>query len=57
MLPARPTSGAVSVVTGSPQQTADQLRERRERLGISYVVVPEELVDAFTPVPRILSRE
>ena len=50
-------SGAVSVVTGSPQQMADQLRERRERLGISYFVVSEELMDAFTPVLRILSAE
>jgi hypothetical protein len=36
---------------------ADQLRERRERLGISYLVVSEELMDAFTPVLRILSGE
>ncbi len=50
-------SGAVSVVTGSPQQMADQLRDRRERLGISYFVVSEELMDAFTPVLRILSGE
>ncbi|MFC8799266.1 TIGR03621 family F420-dependent LLM class oxidoreductase [Promicromonospora sp. NPDC057138] len=50
-------AGAVSVVTGSPQEMADQLRERRERLGISYVVVGEELVEAFTPVLRILSGE
>lgn len=50
-------SGALSVVSGSPQDMADQLRDRRERLGISYLVVSEELVDAFTPVLRILSGE
>lgn len=50
-------SGALSVVTGSPQDMADQLRDRRERLGISYLVVSEELVDAFTPVLRILAGE
>ncbi|MFI2364248.1 TIGR03621 family F420-dependent LLM class oxidoreductase [Promicromonospora sp. NPDC019610] len=50
-------SGAVSVVSGSPQDMADQLRDRRERLGISYLVVSEELVDAFTPVLRILAGE
>ncbi|GAA2231888.1 LLM class F420-dependent oxidoreductase [Promicromonospora sukumoe] len=49
--------GAVSVVSGSPQEMADQLRERRERLGVSYFVVSEELVDAFTPVLRLLSGE
>lgn len=50
-------SGAVSVVSGSPQDMADQLRDRRKRLGISYLVVSEELVDAFTPVLRILAGE
>ncbi|MFD6445795.1 TIGR03621 family F420-dependent LLM class oxidoreductase [Promicromonospora sp. NPDC060204] len=50
-------SGALSVVTGLPQDMADQLRDRRERLGISYLVVSEELVDAFTPVLRILAGE
>jgi hypothetical protein len=50
-------SGAVSVVTGSPHEMADQLRERRQRLGVSYFVVAEELVGAFTPALRILSGE
>ncbi|WP_423464627.1 LLM class flavin-dependent oxidoreductase [Promicromonospora sp. MS192] len=50
-------SGAVSVVTGSPARMADQLRERRERLGISYVVVGQELMEAFDPVRQILAGE
>lgn len=48
-------AGAVSVLTGTPHAMADQLLERRERLGISYYVVAQELVEAFTPVLRLLS--
>jgi len=47
-------TAAVSVVTGSPEQIADQLRERRERFGINYVVVGDELMDAFAPVVNLL---
>lgn len=50
-------AGAISVVTGSPEQIADQLRERRERLGINYVVVGDELMDAFAPVVKLLADE
>jgi probable F420-dependent oxidoreductase len=35
---------------GSPAQIADDLRLRRERFGISYVVVPEMFADPFAPV-------
>lgn len=48
-------AGAISVVTGSPDQIAEQLRDRRERLGINYVVVGDELMDAFAPVLRLLA--
>lgn len=48
-------AGAISVVTGSPEQIADQLRQRRERLGINYVVVGDELMDAFAPVVALLA--
>ncbi len=47
--------GAVGVVSGSPAEMADQLRERRERLGISYLLVGDELMDAFAPVVGILA--
>ena len=46
---------AISVVTGSPEQIADQLRDRRQRLGINYVVAGDELMDAFAPVVRLLA--
>ena len=48
-------AGAVSVVTGTPSDMADQLRRRRETLGISYLLVGEELSDAFAPVVELLS--
>ena len=41
---------SVTAVAGSPRDMANQLRERRERFGISYVLVGEELMDAFVPV-------
>jgi probable F420-dependent oxidoreductase len=47
-------SGAVSVVTGTPADMADQLRHRRETLGVSYILVGEELADAFAPVIELL---
>lgn len=43
-------AGSVTAVAGSPPEMADQLRERRERFGISYVLVGDELMDAFAPV-------
>jgi probable F420-dependent oxidoreductase len=47
--------GAVGVVSGSAEEMADQLRERRERLGISYVLVGDELMEAFAPVVGLLA--
>ena len=35
---------------GTPGQLADDLLERRERWGFSYVIVGAEDVDAFAPV-------
>ena len=48
-------AGAISVVSGGPAEIADQLRERRERIGINYVVVGDELMDAFAPVVQLLT--
>lgn len=48
---------AVPVVHGSPAEMADQLRARRETFGISYVLVGDELMDAFAPVVEILRGE
>lgn len=50
-------TGAISVVTGSPEQIADQLRHRRDRFGINYVAVADELMDAFAPVVKLLAGE
>ena len=40
---------------GTPAQIADDLRERRERWGFSYIIVGAEDVDAFAPVVAELS--
>jgi hypothetical protein len=38
------------VVSGSTEEMCEQLVGLRERLGISYITVPDDLMDAFTPV-------
>jgi probable F420-dependent oxidoreductase len=50
-------AGAVSAVTGSVERMCETLRERREQLGISYLVVSDELMDAFAPVVERLAGE
>jgi hypothetical protein len=40
---------------GSPDQIAADLRQRRERFGISYVAVPEFFAEAFAPVVALLA--
>ena len=37
-------------LVGSIDQIVEDLQARRERYGISYVSVPTELVDEFSPV-------
>ncbi|WP_158881706.1 LLM class flavin-dependent oxidoreductase [Amycolatopsis anabasis] len=41
---------AVTVLTGTPRQAAETLREWRERLGISYVTVNSGYLEQFAPV-------
>jgi probable F420-dependent oxidoreductase len=48
-------AGAVSAVTGSVDEMCAQLRARRERLGVSYILVADELMDALAPVVEHLS--
>ncbi|HEY3059932.1 MAG TPA: TIGR03621 family F420-dependent LLM class oxidoreductase [Chloroflexota bacterium] len=48
-------ANAVAAVTGSTQDMCDLLVARRERLGISYFLVADELMDAFAPVMERLS--
>ena len=43
-------AGAVTVVAGTPAQMADTLRRRRDALGVSYLTVPAQSVEAFAPV-------
>lgn len=47
--------GSIAVVSGSTDQMCDQLLERRARFGISYVLVSDELMDAFAPVAARLN--
>jgi hypothetical protein len=42
--------GSPHLLIGTTAQVAEDLRERRERHGISYVVVFEPAMDAFAPV-------
>ncbi|ARF58981.1 LLM class F420-dependent oxidoreductase [Streptomyces gilvosporeus] len=39
-----------TLLIGTPAQMAEQLRERRERYGFSYITVLEPFLDAFAPV-------
>lgn len=41
---------SASFLIGSVESIVDQLQERRERLGISYVMVWDRVMDAFAPV-------
>ncbi len=46
---------APCVLAGSATAMADQLQERRERYGITYVVVPEHDLSAFSAVAARLA--
>ncbi len=48
-------AGAVSAVVGTTDQMCDTLLRRREALGITYVVVGDELMEAFAPVVERLA--
>jgi probable F420-dependent oxidoreductase len=48
-LPAELVRTSPHVLIGSPERIAEQLLERREKLGISYVVVPEPLMQKLAP--------
>ncbi|MFG2210095.1 LLM class F420-dependent oxidoreductase [Streptomyces sp. NPDC048638] len=39
-----------TLLIGTPAQMAEQLRERRERYGFSYITVLDPFLDAFAPV-------
>jgi hypothetical protein len=43
-------AGSPFVVSGSTEKMCERLVGLRERLGISYITVPDDLMDAFAPV-------
>jgi hypothetical protein len=45
------------VVLDTVSEVVDDLLARRERLGISYVTVPEPALEAFAPVVARLAGE
>lgn len=48
-------SGAVSAIGGTTEEMCAQLEGRRERLGLSYFMVADELMDALAPVVNRLA--
>jgi probable F420-dependent oxidoreductase len=48
-------SGALSVLLGTPDEMCEQLQRRRESLGISYLMVSEELMEGLAPVVERLA--
>ncbi|TMC08010.1 MAG: TIGR03621 family F420-dependent LLM class oxidoreductase [Chloroflexi bacterium] len=48
-------AGSVAAVTGTTDEMCATLERRREELGISYLMVGDELVDAFAPVVERLA--
>lgn len=47
--------GSISAVTGSAEAMCEQLLQRRGRLGLSYFLVSDELMEAFAPVVERLA--
>jgi probable F420-dependent oxidoreductase len=47
--------GSVAAVVGSVDQMCEQLIQRRERLGFSYMLVSDELMEPFAPVVERLA--
>lgn len=48
-------AGSPFVLMGTPDEMCEQLLERREELGVSYVTVPNYLMEAFAPVVERLT--
>jgi alkanesulfonate monooxygenase SsuD/methylene tetrahydromethanopterin reductase-like flavin-dependent oxidoreductase (luciferase family) len=49
-LPLEVVRASPSFLVGSVEAIVDQLQERRERLGVSYIMVFDRVMDAFAPV-------
>jgi probable F420-dependent oxidoreductase len=48
-------SGAVAALTGTTDEMVEALQRRREKLGISYIVVGDELMEGLAPVVERLA--
>jgi len=48
-------AGAVSAVVGSTDEMCDKLHRSRERLGLSYIMVSDELMEPLAPVVERLA--
>ena len=48
-------SGAIAALTGTTDEMVETLQRRRESLGISYIVVGDELMDGLAPVVERLA--
>jgi alkanesulfonate monooxygenase SsuD/methylene tetrahydromethanopterin reductase-like flavin-dependent oxidoreductase (luciferase family) len=46
-LPRRPLDDCPYVLVGEPERIADQIRERRERIGLDWLIVPHNANDRF----------
>ena len=46
---------SLSMLRGSTQQMADELRRRRDDFGVSYVTVNEAFFEEFAPVVEVLA--
>jgi probable F420-dependent oxidoreductase len=45
----------LALLRGTPRQMADELRRRRDTLGVSYVAVSEQFAEPFAPVAELLA--
>lgn len=54
-LSAEQTLDSMQLLIGNVDQIAETLWQRRERYGISYIVILEESLDAFAPVVALLA--
>lgn len=54
-VPALIKAGVSSILVGTPREMADTLLRRRERTGISYVMVAQHSMEALAPVMELLA--
>jgi hypothetical protein len=47
-LPWRPLGDCPYALVGAPEQIAEQVRERQERIGLDWLIVPESAIERFS---------